>query len=458
MQSSSTSRPGWETASKSQCSASMSSQRSTVYSSEESGTARVQHHFGSKPTSTSSSRRGSASSISSSGSWYKYIPGDASDPCSCSTARVLLFPVELCFFLYTFSLFLFIQLYQQYYFQQIAKEILQNSTNQSSDNLSVCLYQEYIVNLTSNGTYQEIQHQTNQFSMYTQILYQMTSFIVTLFVGPLSDAIGRKLFIFLMVCGLLLAAVGQLVIVHFHFSIWFFMVAAFILSLPGGFGGMLTMCAASIRDSTSDRWLTLRIGLLEASAFFAKALGSAAALTWIQGTACNFSPPAWMMMGAAVFCIVYVLLVPESLDKSGFLRMPSVCYRVSSRLLNGVKIFLWPPYVGFNSFWKILVAEIVVCVAVFNLEGLLEIQNYFLLNLPLEWSYSLVGIYGAVNSAAHGMILVLVLPVLTIVHLPDPLIALVGMLFALATSIAIAIIQNTWEMFLGNDSRMIFLM
>ena len=96
-----------------------------------------------------------------------------------------------------------------------------------------------------------------------------------------------------------------------------------------------------------------------------------------------------------------------------------------------------------------MVAEVVVCIATFNLVGLLQIQSYLLLHLPLEWSYSLVGIYGMVNSAVHGMTLVLLLPVLTVSHVADPLIGLVGVLFAAATSIAIANVQNTWEMFLG---------
>ena len=72
-----------------------------------------------------------------------------------------------------------------------------------------------------------------------------------------------------------------------------------------------------------------------------------------------------------------------------------------------------------------------------------------MLHLPLEWPHSLVGIYGAVNSAVHGVTLVLLLPVLMIAHFPDPLIGLVGVFFAGVASIAIANVKNTWEMFLG---------
>ena len=441
------SHPSWTQDSKLQLSGSVCSRQSITCGSGESGT--LHRHYGSKPSSRASSRRGSASSISSSGSWYKYLPPDAANPSLCCVPRRRIFPVEFSFFLYTFSLSLFIELYQQYYFQQIAMETLRNVTNQTSLNRSECFSQDYIVNLASNETLQDVQRETSQFYIYTQIILYMTSSLVTLFIGPMSDVIGRKPFTVVMVCGLLIAAVTQIVIIHFHFSIYFFMAAAFVLSLPGGLGGMLTLCAASIRDGTSDRWLTLRMGFLEAGLFFARSLGSVAALNWMQASSCNFSLPSWMMIGVASFSVLYVLLVPESVERDSVLQMSNICCRIASQLMNGAKIFLWPPFIGFHRFWKIVVAEAVICVAMFNLTGLLQIQNYFLRHLPLEWTPSRVGVYGAVNSAVHGVALILLLPVLTVARLPDPLIGLVGVLFATAASIAIASIQTTWEMFLG---------
>ena len=441
------SHPSWTQDSKLHLSGSVCSRQSITSGSGESGT--LHRHYGSKPSSRASSRRGSASSISSSDNWCKYLPPDAADPSFCSVPRRRIFPVEFSFFLYTFSLSLFIELYQQYYFQQISMETLRNVTNQASLNRSECFNQEYIVNLTNNQTFQDVQRETSQFNIYTQIILYMTSSLVTLLVGPMSDVIGRKPFTVVIVCGLLIAAVGQVVIIHFHFSIWFFMAAAFVLSLPGGLGGMLTLCAASIRDGTSDQWLTLRMGFLEAGLFFARSLGSVTALNWMQASSCDFSLLSWMMIGVGSCTVLYVLLVPESVEKDNVLRMSNLCCCIASQLLNSVKVFLWPPYIGFHRFWKVVVAEVVICVAMFNLMGLLQIQNYFLLHLPLEWPHSLVGIYGAVNSAVHGTALILLIPVLTIARLPDPLVGLVGVLFAAAASVAIANIQTTWEMFLG---------
>lgn len=359
-----------------------------------------------------------------------------------------IFPIEILLILYMFAVMFLPQLYQQYYFQQLAKEALQNVTNYTPPNNSICLYQDYVVNLTSNQTFRHIQHQANELSMYTEVLGFVCCSLAALMLGPVSDMVGRKPIIMITLLGVAVAAVIQLIIVHFSLSLFCYMAAQAIVTITGGLPTLLALCTAVIADTTSKRWWTIRMGVLEAGISFAKAISSVAANNWIQSSGCDFRPPSWLLLGAAGLAILYLLFVPESYPKEKRDLNAMASGSSFSQLLNSMKLLVLPSFISYPTFWKLWVGTVILTLGTMNVTGMFQIQNYFLHNRPLQWTYGLIGVYGAVSALANGTALLVVLA-MVLTGLSNTLICMIAAIVAGGAYFLIANVQYSWEMFLG---------
>ena len=381
---------------------------------------------------------------------------------SLSSLYVKLFPYELLFLLFQFSERFYRLLYQQYYFQQLAKQTLAEITNYTAPTDQFCLDQDYVVNYTGDERFLEFQDTVNRLNMYTEVIFLGLSALVALVLGPLSDIIGRKPIMLISVLGLVLNGVMQFIIVHYNLNVYYYLLCAAFFGGFGGFSTTMTVMLGTIFDVTPKNWLTVRNGIIELCVALAKTTTAAASNNWIQKTGCNFEPPAWLMIAVTTLAMLLGLIMPETLSKELKLKYKAQSSKGFKKLINGVKIYTLPKQIGFDKYWQMITATSVIVLASFGLGASNQIMNYFLHNEPLEWSYDIIGIFGVLYSGSMGLTLILVLPILVWFRLSNSLICLLGALCAVSTNIVMATVKTTWEMFLGkimepiNDINIIY--
>ena len=367
-----------------------------------------------------------------------------------------LFPVEVCSFLFLFAVYFQMQVYQQYYFQRVMKQSIRDYYSNMSDELNissalddVCLNQDQIVNLTNNRTFVIGQKKVNVISMITTLVSLVPSIVTSLLVAPLSDQFGRKPILMLVFIGQIIGAVIGVLIVELKLSMYIFLVSAFSTGICGGFGVIMATVFAYITDVTPKQWLTIRMGILEASIFIGTATSSAASDKWIEKMNCDFRPMVWFILIVVALGFLYSIVIPESLTKEVKLKKKGKSGHNFKSMIRGAKILCCPSYIGFSKLWKFWVAIFIMILAMINETGLTEISSYFLHNKPLEWTYSIIGSYLAVSSVSHMLALLGLLPILVLLKIPDAIIILIGVLFACGMCIFIALLTKSWEMFLG---------
>ena len=391
----------------------------------------------SKSINTTDDHDGVASQKKNSGAWMEQW----------RKISFFIFPIEIVVFLFMFGVYFQMQVFQQFYFQRIFREMIIDWTNDSQLNHS-CLYQDLIVNLTSAESFVEGQKKVNLFSMLTTVIYLVPSILVSPLIGSLSDQLGRKLSIQFIFVGQIISAVVGTVVVYLDLNMLFLLIGSFATGICGGFGIMLGSSFSYITDITSKKWLTIRMGLLEASIFVATAVSSASSDSWIQKTDCIFKPQVWVVLATVTTGFLYALVLPESLGKD--LQIKSIFeFKCGlGRLTRGFKLFFWPSYIGSN-LWKLWIAVVVMDLAMINETGITEISSYFLHNKPLQWTYDQIGGYLALTSVSHLLALVIILPIFVLLKFPDSLISLIGVIVSCCMSVYTALLVKTWEMYTG---------
>ena len=362
---------------------------------------------------------------------------------------VKFFPFEIIFFLFQFSEQLYRLLYQQYYFQHLANVSLSEQPNYTAPSHSICLNQDYIVNHTDEEKFLQLQTAVSHLNMYSELILLGMSALSSLLLGPLSDIIGRKPIIITIIIGVGLTAVTQFIVIYFNLNVYYYLLCAVFYGGFGGQGTMITVMMATVKDVTSKQWLTIRIGVIESCMAIAKVVTALASNNWIQNTGCNFQPPAWLMIVVSALALICSLIIPETLSKDLRMQYKTKHDKGFKKLSTGVKIYTQPHFIGWRNYWQLWTASCIICCASFGLGAVLQILNYFLHNKPLEWSYSLIGLYGVVFSGAMALSLILVLPILVLCKLSNSFICLIGAMFAIVTNVLIATVKTNWEMFLG---------
>ena len=402
----------------------------------------------SSPVSLSSSRTSLSSVESRSGSWVKYLPSDASSPqcvpnLSWSCLRSFLFPVEVLFLLGMFVYLYFSQSYRQYIFQHVARDMIdENGT-------SICLNQSYITDLTDSTTFVAIQSHVNLISMEIEIIYLALSGIVSLLLGSVSDVVGRKPVFVLIFTGMMLMSISQIFIVYFNAPGRFYLIPAFLFGISGGHAALIGLVFASVSDmSASKKWLTFRMGVVEAALTLAQGTSAPALNEWIQNSGCNFHPTVWLMFSITVLAMIFLIPFPESKTKDAADKDYSNRERFC-RIFSGFRVFLQPSTIGYSKWWRLGCVLCVVLLEAITIIGLDQVLEYFLHNDPLQWGYTRIGYYKAIAAFSRGVSLLFLLPILIVLKFSNLVICLIACVFAVVTSCMIATVKANWEMYVG---------
>ena len=352
--------------------------------------------------------------------------------------------VEPVAFLYVFTTYLYISTFELYAFTRKGRDEL-NAADRTS-----CVTSQQ---LNSHGRHgnksaDAVQKEVAVLNLYVGVASQIPSIVAALVLGPFSDRYGRRIAVGIVAVGLVLQSILAYVIIDLPLNLHFFVLSSGLRALGGGLAGLLTTSYSYIADISSKKWLTLRLGILEAVTFIASSLGLAVSGAWIQLSNCTFSPVSWLMLATSIALVVYlVFFLHEPLNARQTVQRRLQLVGGPKSLLVGLKIFF--DRSRGVALWRLWFCLAVLCITILNQIGTLTTVTLFALHEPLNWKPGPIGAYLAASEFVRGLCLVLVLPVMVGCSLPDPLIALLGVITTCATYVGMGFVQQSWHLFLG---------
>lgn len=174
--------------------------------------------------------------------------------CCISCNRVV--SVEPVAFLYVFAAYAYINTFELYAFNAIGSKEL-NLTNNGT-----CVTTRKL-----NTTADDVQIEVAKLNLYVGVASQVPGIISALLLGPFSDRYGRKIAMGIVTLGLVLQSLLASIIIEWNLDLHYFVLSSALRTLFGGLAGLLTTSYSYIADVSSKKWLTLRLGILEAVTF-----------------------------------------------------------------------------------------------------------------------------------------------------------------------------------------------
>ena len=355
--------------------------------------------------------------------------------------------VEPVLFLFMFGTVLQSALFQQYAYNRYGREMFREELNYTGQ-FNFCMNADVVDDYLGNGSSKLVTQKASYLSLAYGVTGQLPGIVAALVFGPLSDRIGRRpLMVVISSAGIVNAAL-TLALMYSNWQLEILPAINAINGLVGGLPGMLTVVFAYIADITSKRWLTLRLGIVEAMIFTGGALAVLINGQWLNASNCSFTGPIYLYLTSSTVIIIYTIVwLPGSLtaaQRKERIRNVSFC-SVATR---GLKLFFIKEY----SRWTLWLCGLAMFNVYFLAIGVSEINTLFLLGPPLSWDPGRIGLYQALTQAMFGVGLFTLLPVLVALKVPDPLVMLLGLIWAAVMSTAIGFVQVTWQMFLGESS------
>ena len=103
--------------------------------------------------------------------------------------------------------------------------------------------------------------------------------------------------------------------------------------------------------------------------------------------------------------------------------------------------------------WAALVS-LSVATVVINTTAITAIQPYSLVQAHLMWPPKTAELYDAIRQVVHCVSLVMALPLMVVLGMPNALIGLTGISFGCATQALTGLAKRTWQAFLSELNTM----
>ena len=365
--------------------------------------------------------------------------------------RRKLITVEPVIFLFLLARHMYMTLYEQYYYVSYGSQLLQN-TSFPFPNGSFCLNSSDVDNYGGNGSFKTVETWSNDLVVYGQVANRIPAIIITILAGPLSDRFGRKPLLFIGTIGSTMGAFISLLIVHFQWNPYYFIVANFVSGITGDAAMILSGGFSYVADISSDKWRGLRIGIIEGVMSIGSGVGPTLVGYWLQWNSCNFIQPLWLYAGCNLACGLYVLFcIPESLTKAERKELTARNPKGLKSMLHGCGIFsgFSPQY----SVWKLWAANFVACLFSFNVLGSNLITLYFLKAPPFDVDAQMVGLYQGVYYASRLLSNTILMAIFSAMKMPEAAIALVAVAFNSSCNLLLGFSRKVYQVYAGNELR-----
>ena len=356
--------------------------------------------------------------------------------------------VEPAILLFFFARFLYLPLYEQYYYISYGRQILQN-TQFPFPNSSFCLTSAQVDLYAGNGSYKLVETKSNNLVFYGQIATRIPSVLVSIFLGPLSDRIGRKPIIIIASIGTTLQGILSVLIVHYQWNPYYFILTNFIAGVMGNFTAVLSSGLAYLSDISSTKWLGMRLGFLETAYSIGGGLGLFFAGYWLQQNNCDFIPPLCLYAACNVVVVVYIMFcIPESLNRSERREMSAKNQKgIKSMMMTGIKIYLGciPKY----SAWRLWFASLINNLMALNVAGAVLLAVYFLKCPPFDLNTQMIGMYQGIQAASRAVSNAVLMSILSAISMSEAAIALFALLFHSGCNLLTGLSTKTYQVYIG---------
>ena len=365
---------------------------------------------------------------------------------NCLTFRnAKIITVEPAIFCYMFATFLYIPLYQQYYYVRYGTQLLEN-TSFPFPNCSFCLNSSEVDKYAGNGTFRVVETWSDHLVLYGQVANRIPSILATIIIGPLSDRFGRNPVILAAVTGRTVLYVMSIVIIYFNWNPYYFILANFLSGLTGDFPAMIAGTTSYLADISAPKWRSLRIGIATGLISLGALIGQFSIGYWLKETNCDFVYPMCAVVAGNAIIIVYVLLfLPESLSRKEREELMLKNPKGLKSLTQGFRIFAGkvPEY----SQWRLWFLLISICMLLINVTGWEYTNVYFLKAPPLDFNPILIGYYQSAYSGSRFLSSTLLIGTLVAVRTPDAAIALIGLTFNAGCNLLTGFSRKLYQVF-----------
>lgn len=355
--------------------------------------------------------------------------------------------VEPAILLFFFARYLYLPLYEQYYYVIYGSQILQN-TSFPFPNGTFCLNSSQVDHYAGNGSYKWVETRSNNLVFYGQIATRIPQIIVSICLGPLSDRIGRKPIIILASVGTMIQGILSLVIVKLRWDPYYFILTNFIAGMTGSFTAILSSGLAYLSDVSSEKWRGMRLGILETVYSIGAGLGFLSTGYWLQLNSCDFIPPLWLYIACNFAIIVYIAFcIPESLSRSQRQALAARNPKGIKSMLSGIRIFLGlvPRY----SAWRLWAASLLNNLMALNVAGAVLLAVYFLKCPPFDLSAQMIGLYQTIQAVSRAMTNAVLMTIFSAIEVPEAALALIALLFHSGCDLLTGFSTKIYQVYIG---------
>lgn len=380
--------------------------------------------------------------------------------------------IEPVLFIVMFAVYLHKILSELYLFNNFSRRSIDNSSSNYSNGMNTtCISTDLLNNVTymkgqydvngllwSNKTGDAVEKDTGLLIMMLNLAMGAMSIFGTLLLGPLSNRFGRKPILLSILTGMLLQALMTVLVIELNLDVHYLIIGAGLRGVTGGVAGVYTVSYSYITEFSQDKkkWLIVRIGIVETLSFIAVSLGLVLGGVGIQEVKCDFSIPAFVVLGCLTCVLLYVAITtPGAQGHVAATTMPQSplpvrregckVHQSPRALLRGARLFASKT----QPRTKLWLSLLVMAIAVVNSSGMTAVITLFLLHQPFVWSPIYIGGYLGMSEFIHGLVLVVVLPMLLSIGVHDGTIVVLSIAMTVTMNVTLGFADASWHVFLG---------
>jgi len=321
----------------------------------------------------------------------------------------------------------------QYIYLRVSEDLLLPVTT----NLSSC-------GLNSTDSSQA-SSETSQWIFYCNVAGFTTSFIFTLLISSWGDVVGRRTPLVCIFIGFFLLMLVNVLVIHFHLSLWWLLVARVLCGLGGDYSALLACCFAYLADISSHKNRIIRLAIGEASLGLGGMVGNLVSGPWIESL--GYESPMWFLLVLTFLCLLYIIFwLDESIEASR--RNYNFTQRIRQLFTCGPFANIW--FYIRNHDNNVLVTISVLFCLFLNLvtfNGILDVVIIYEKSFPLCWQSSYIG-YSQALLVSCSLITCLVVKLLN-GKVPVIYLLAFGVLSEVACLFFYAFATETWLIFVG---------